>query len=102
MIRFRLFFLALAVALVAAACGGATQGVDTATAADADSDVSDAPASPSQAAAPAPAEAVAEEAVVEAAPASELFGTFETIGAGQLDFGTLEGQDVVLWFWAPW
>lgn len=25
-----------------------------------------------------------------------------TSDGGQLDFGTLEGRDVVLWFWAPW
>lgn len=25
-----------------------------------------------------------------------------TVSGSQLDFGTLEGQDTVLWFWAPW
>ena len=25
-----------------------------------------------------------------------------TVGGGQIDFGSFEGQDVVLWFWAPW
>lgn len=25
-----------------------------------------------------------------------------TVAGGQIDFGSLEGQDVVLWFWAPW
>ncbi len=28
--------------------------------------------------------------------------TVATADGGQLDFGTLEGRDVVLWFWAPW
>lgn len=25
-----------------------------------------------------------------------------TVAGGQLDFGELAGQDLVLWFWAPW
>lgn len=25
-----------------------------------------------------------------------------TVAGGQIDFGSLEGQDIVLWFWAPW
>lgn len=25
-----------------------------------------------------------------------------TASGGQLDFNTLRGQDVLLWFWAPW
>lgn len=25
-----------------------------------------------------------------------------TVAGGQIDFGSLEGQDTVLWFWAPW
>lgn len=32
----------------------------------------------------------------------ELAGSFATIGGGQIDLGSLQGQDVVLWFWAPW
>jgi len=32
----------------------------------------------------------------------ELTGQFSTIGGGQIDLGSLQGQDVVLWFWAPW
>jgi hypothetical protein len=32
----------------------------------------------------------------------ELTGSFTTIGGGQIDLGSLQGQDVVLWFWAPW
>ena len=25
-----------------------------------------------------------------------------TVSGGQIEFGTLEGNDLVLWFWAPW
>jgi hypothetical protein len=25
-----------------------------------------------------------------------------TAAGGQLDFNSLHGQDVLLWFWAPW
>ncbi|MGI9610322.1 MAG: hypothetical protein ACR2NL_08495 [Acidimicrobiia bacterium] len=28
--------------------------------------------------------------------------TVSTSDGGQLEWGSLEGQDVVLWFWAPW
>ncbi len=28
--------------------------------------------------------------------------TAETTDGGQFEFGSLEGQDAVLWFWAPW
>lgn len=31
-----------------------------------------------------------------------LSGTFTTVAGGQLDLGSLDGQDTVLWFWAPW
>lgn len=44
----------------------------------------------------------ADPAASEAAPSSPLTGTFGTIDGGQIEFSSLEGQDVVLWFWAPW
>lgn len=28
--------------------------------------------------------------------------TAQTVDGSQLDFGSVEGQDTVLWFWAPW
>jgi hypothetical protein len=28
--------------------------------------------------------------------------TAATVDGGQLDASSLEGRDVVLWFWAPW
>lgn len=33
---------------------------------------------------------------------SALTLTAATTDGGQFDFGSLEGQDAVLWFWAPW
>jgi len=42
--------------------------------------------------------AVAEEAV----PESVLTGTFATSDGAELDLAQFQGQDVVLWFWAPW
>ncbi len=46
------------------------------------------------------------------APASDAGGsvavawphdwTEETVGGGQFDAGDYAGQDLVLWFWAPW
>lgn len=71
-----------ALALITTSCGGgsADSAVDTA------------------AASPAPADQAfqSEEATAE--------GSFvaTTVSGGQIDFGSFEGQDVVLWFWAPW
>jgi len=25
-----------------------------------------------------------------------------TVGGGQLALGSIDGQDTILWFWAPW
>ena len=33
---------------------------------------------------------------------SVLTGEFTTLGGETLDLASLQGQDVVLWFWAPW
>jgi len=42
-------------------------------------------------------------AELDAAPAvSLLSGQFETVDGDSFDLGSVEGQDVVLWFWAPW
>ena len=30
------------------------------------------------------------------------FGALPTVAGGQLDLSSLEGRDVLLWFWAPW
>lgn len=37
-----------------------------------------------------------------AAPTAEASLIASTVDGGQIDFASLEGQDVVLWFWAPW
>ena len=37
-----------------------------------------------------------------AVPAESTGLVATTASGGQLDFGALEGQDFVLWFWAPW
>jgi len=77
-----------AVALVATSCGGGSAD----TAADA--------------AAPAPVEQPAEQPAEQAVQSEEdtAEGSFvaTTVRGAQIDFGSLEGQDVVLWFWAPW
>lgn len=31
-----------------------------------------------------------------------LSGTVDTVAGGQIDLSSIEGQDTVLWFWAPW
>ena len=31
-----------------------------------------------------------------------LTGTADTLARGQIELTSLEGQDTVLWFWAPW
>ncbi len=97
-------------AFLVAACGAGTQN---------STDVA-APAPTSQAAATVPAptaetdadtssttsRAATEPAIAESAatsqPASFPNAVVSTVAGGQIDFGSLEGQDIVLWFWAPW
>ena len=38
----------------------------------------------------------------ESATVDEVSITSPTASGGQIDFGSLEGTDTVLWFWAPW
>jgi hypothetical protein len=74
MTRLRAATLVTALSLVLAACGGGSSTTDT----------SDQPAS-------------------ESAPAGPVIGgVFDTVSGTQIDLGSLEGQDTVLWFWAPW
>lgn len=47
------------------------------------------------------------EVTATAVPADQEHNTFPsfiapTVDGGQINFGSLEGQDTVLWFWAPW
>jgi len=74
MVRLRAAAFVAALSFVVAACGG---GAST-------TDVSSPAASESALAAP----------VIE--------GVFDTVSGTQIDLGSLEGQDTVLWFWAPW
>jgi len=74
MTRLHAAALVTALSLMLAACGGGSSTTD----------VSDQPASES-----APARPVIE-------------GVFDTVSGTQIDLGSLEGQDTVLWFWAPW
>jgi len=68
--------------MLLSACGGGGTATETA-----------APATP------ATADAVGDAPV---APASQLSGEFSTVSGQTIDLATLQGQDVVLWFWAPW
>jgi len=36
------------------------------------------------------------------ADAEAMVGVVSTVAGGQLDLASIEGQDTVLWFWAPW
>ena len=67
--------------LVAAGCGGGSVDTSVAT------------SSLPEAISPAP--------TVELAPAESSL-IVSTVSGGQINFGSLEGHDVVLWFWAPW
>ena len=77
--------------LIAAACGStsADSSFDNAsnTATSPRADTADEPISSDQ---PDPATSESEANLVNLA------------GGGQLDWNSLQGRDVVLWFWAPW
>jgi hypothetical protein len=99
--RTRLAAGAAALALLASACGGSS-GEDTTTVA----------ASPtSQAAAPATTATAEAQGESAAAPADAATGetreavlrlSGETLDGGTFDTEAYVGQDVLLWFWAPW
>ena len=73
----------VAIALAASACGGG----DT-TAATGGSDVTEATEPTSR---PAP---------TDLAPVIDV--SLTTVAGGQLEWSSLAGTDVMLWFWAPW
>ena len=79
----RLFIGVAILALIAASCGasGSSSGVENS------SDISGAEVS------------AQESAAVEGPAAPILVGLAD---GGQLDWNSLAGQDVMLWFWAPW
>lgn len=99
------------VALFGAACGGSATMTDTATPVT-DDDATAASASSSEDDAADGADDSSDDAIA-AEPAPEPPGddtalswdhdwTGELLGGGQFDANDLAGQDVVLWFWAPW
>lgn len=67
--------LVIALALVAAACGGSDSDVESAGGEGGSSDVLD---------------------------ASVLSGQATTVAGDSFDLGTLADKDLVVWFWAPW
>lgn len=79
MTRRRLAAAALALGLVAAAC--ATDGGDTDAATASDDSA---------------------EASEQAVSAEPIALTVATSDGGTIDFADLAGEDVMLWFWAPW
>ncbi len=83
------FLLLLAMVLILAACGGSSSG-DAAAVSDAGDDAIAEPA-------PAPTS----QPEVEGPPPFPAT-VVATSDGGQIDFGSLAGQDTVLWFWAPW
>jgi len=90
MSRVRLIAASVALAFVAAACGG--------TAAETATETAEVAAAPTAEAATAPAA----EAAAEPASGPTISGVFETFDSGSIDLTDFEGEDVVFWFWAPW
>lgn len=78
MSRFRIAAAGSALLLALAACGGDAETATTAEPSNSGADAAAAPVEPA------------------------ITGSFATVAGGQLDLGALEGQDTVLWFWAPW
>ena len=115
----RLLSLLAALALFAAACGGGDTDTEAATESSASTDDSSDTAADSDEAddtdgadtdagddadAGSDAEATTESDAGSDADAASWPHTFvaDQIGGGQLDANDLAGQDLVLWFWAPW
>ena len=92
----RLAPLVLAVAAVVTACA---EGGDSG-----DEGAGRQPGTTEQAGTTEPAGAAsAERTDGHSAPASELLSVeAPTVGGGTLDLGSLAGEDLALWFWAPW
>ncbi|MDH3294989.1 MAG: hypothetical protein OER95_11795 [Acidimicrobiia bacterium] len=84
-----------AIALLAAACGTAN------TTTVAPSPVDDATNASTEAAASGESAKADESDEQRAAP--EAAGVvLPTVSGGQIDFGSLDGTDAILWYWAPW
>lgn len=97
-------------AVFGAACGGssttdvAAPGSDDSSSDEAapssggDADDGDAPAPADDAAAPASGSDAGDDLAID----WDHDWTGDLIGGGQIDANSLAGQDIVLWFWAPW
>ncbi len=82
----------MAAALVAGACGSDPQTAEPGTDAPLTTQGTDDSAAPTDDSA----------APTEEAPQARSTEVLATISGDQIDFGALQGKDVVLWFWAPW
>ncbi len=82
--RTRLTSFAAGALLLLSACGGGATAAEEATA---------------PATAPAAADAVGDAPVAAASP---LVDQFTTVSGETIDLANFQGQDVVLWYWAPW
>jgi len=100
--------------LIAAACGGAetettssdsdtpaTENSVASNSADTTGDASDTDVSDTDAATP-DASATETSAPETATSDSILVGEYPTMDGQTIDLASLQGSDVVLWFWAPW
>lgn len=97
--------LAAALGLVLSACGGG----ETDTTVDIGADAAAETDAPAEADAEAPADEAgsggAEEAAVDTGPKLDpavLSGQATTVTGEVFELGDLAGQDLVVWFWAPW
>ncbi len=84
--------LLMSAALVAGACGSDPQTAEPSTDAPLATQASDESAAPDE----------DSSAPTEEAPQAGSTEVLATISGGQIDFGALQGQDALLWFWAPW
>ena len=84
--------LLLAFGLIAASCGTD----DTVTAVDSGDSSTD--TSSAADAAASTDEVTSDESASGVGPGVVL----STVSGGQIDFGSLEGTDTILWYWAPW
>jgi hypothetical protein len=108
----RTLLAALAAAVLLAACASTPAGdgaaQDGAAQDDAAQDEAGGPDAEDAGGAPAGGPELAIEPTPDAGPAPDSSGTgvlaftAPTVDGGQLDASSLEGRDVVLWFWAPW
>lgn len=91
--RARLSAVAVLLALIAAACGG-DDSSPSAEPSDAGSSSSESPSADSGSA--------DSSSGTDAAVPESLDFTAAQLGGGEFDAASIQGQDTVLWFWAPW